>query len=934
MAIITLFKRERPGLKLTTVRRPNTRLARRVAITLSGTDTTGRTFREHCYTVVVSRVGAKVETMHDLPVGAEITIENQELGRASKGNVVWTGGRGQSRGPNQIGICLIEAEDFWGLGLPPEVEGAIPQPAAGEKDLHDEAAPQPLEVAPESCVAADSQTRPEPQTVSASNGLIRPTLTDPAPQLEAGEASGDEHPEAIASSTEASPASLTPPAAPLPDPALQATLMGFATKVQDAVETHSALFEQKLVKAADDVVARTEADLHRLAEGLEKKARAEFTVRLGTIETRSKLCEEQLVQVADDVLARTEASLQGVASNLGEKAKNELAESVETIETRLQETVTEAEAVLPKLHDASRYELAIQKARQSLAELTSGAVEFALEEVNEVIDGQIRPVALNLVAETRQRIEQEATSSLEALLHGEGANRLHQWFTEGLQAHEPAVEAKFQEALESCHQAAIEKANAQFESLIQQGAEQARQRCEEAVGQTLEAMNQRADEVARGLNERVEQVELRLSGLLAEATSQSEAASAAAQQQADELGNRVLERIQKESGVLVDAACDRMLKANEFVEQKREEVVGQTLGAMNQRADEVARELNESVGKIELRLNGLLAEATSHLEAASAALQKQADELGDRVLERIQKESGVLVDAACDRMLKANELVEQKREEAVGQALEAMNKGASDVARGLNEGVEQVGLRLSGLLAEATSHSEAASAAARQQADELGNRVLERIQKESGVLVDAVCDRMQKANEFVEQKREEVVGQALGAMNQRADEVARELNESVGRIELRLNGLLVEATSHLEAASVALQKQADELGGRVLERIQKESGVLVDATGDRMLKAHELVEQKSVEAAESRIKAMIQGLTASAQVHLQAMVEGNGREFVDLLTQNQARLVTETAAALRAKIAETLMAMQRSVTSEAPDRGAEAPSANDAGLVR
>jgi len=405
--------------------------------------------------------------------------------------------------------------------------------------------------------------------------------------------------------------------------------------------------------------------------------------------------------------------------------------------------------VLPKLHDASRYELEIQRARQSLTELTSGAVEFALEEVNEVIDGEIRPVALNLIAETRHRIEQEAAASLEALLHGEGASRLHQWFTDELQAHVPAMEARLRGSLESCHQAAIAKAKTQFESLMTQAAEQARLKCEEAVGPTLEAMNKRAGEVARVLNESVEKIELRLSGLLAEATSHAEAAKAALRQQVDELGAGVVVRIQKESGVLVDAACDQVLKANEPAEQKSAQVVGQTLEAMNKRADEVARGLNEKADEVEVRLSGLLAEATSRSEAASAAVQQQVDKLGDCVLERIQKESGALVDAACDRVLKANELMEQN----------------------------------------------------------------------------------------------------------------------------------------------------------------------------------------NAEAAECRIKAMIQGLTESAEMHLQAMIEDKGKEFVDRMTQNRERLATETAAALRAKIAEILMAIQPLDASESPDMRAEAPTVSDAELV-
>jgi len=849
VAIITLFKHERPELKPTADHRGRTRLTKRIAITLSGTDAAGRTFREHCFTVAVSRGGAKVETMHDLPVGAEITIENQELGRASKGNVIWAGALGQGRGPYQVGICLTEAEDFWGVGRSAEAQGAILESGIGKNDLRGEAAPQPPEVETESGIANDAEMQPEPQDDSAATELTpqttppgesTPTLvaeeesglppTDADPQPESTEASGDEGPK--------------PDDVP---PALQATLMDFATKVQDAVETHSALFEQKLAKAADDVVARTEADLHSLAAGLEKKARAEFTERLVRIETRSKVCEEQLAQVADDVLARTEASLHGVASSLEDRAKSELAEQVETIETRLQESVSQAEAVLPKLHDASRYESEIQKARQSLIGLTSGAVEFALEEVNELIADQLRPVALDLVAETRQRVEREGAESLEALLHGKGAARLDQWFTEGLQAHVSAMEARLQEVFDAYTQRATEKVHTQLENLIMQGAEQARQKCEGVVCQTLEAMNKRADEVARALNEKVEEVELRLRGLLAEVVSHSESASAALQKQADEVGNRVVERIERESGVLADAVCDRVLKANEIAEQKREEVVGQTAEALNKHAEEAAKGLNERVEQAEQRVRGLLAEATSRSEAASTALQQQADELGNRVVERIERESGVLAEAACDRVLKANELAEQKREEVIGQTTEALNKRADEVARGLNEKVGEVELRLRGLQAEVVSLSESASTALQKQAWELGNSVLEKFEKESGVLADAACDRVLKANELAEQKKEEIIGQTAEALNKHAEEVAKGLNERVEQVEQRVRGLLAETTSRSELASAALEKQAWELSNSVLEKIQKESGVLADAACDRVLKADELAEQKREE---------------------------------------------------------------------------------------
>jgi hypothetical protein len=637
--MISIFKREKPQLRSAANGAARTRVTANIPIIISGKDELGE-FSEPCQTVVISRIGAKIETMRNLRVGTELTIEDQYLGRVTKGRVVWVGGRAEPGKPNQVGIYLTDSQDFWGVEFPTETNSRNAPMGYSEEDRSSGTGPE-LQAAPEAQPAAEPQAARNPEKPFPPSELRSPAqdlgpvpgASQPVPEVpqEPFVAAGDESgvPPGVSDEEPARPA---PHPVDAMAPALQATLMNFATKIEDTVETRSRHFEEKMVKAAEDVVSRTEVNLRSLAVSLEEKARSEFAEKMGAIERRSRLCEESLVKAADEVVARTEASLQGVASTLGEKAKNELAEKVGNIETRLHETVAQVEAVIPKLQDVSRCGSEIEKARQSIKQLSSSAVQFALEELNELIEREIRPVASSLGVRAREYVTQEGTAALQAFLQGPGAERLQQWFADAQQAQAPVLEARIREAVESRRRGVLEKLQAQLESLVVEGVEKARHKSEETVAQSLETVNKRLDEVESSLQEKVDRAASYLNDLLAKVASSAEAVSARLQKQADEMCNSLLDRFQREGDILVESLRNRLLEATELLKKKRVEAAESAIRDM-------AQELTES--------------SAAHFQTLAEERTREFVDLMARTREQLVSETAAALRAKIGEMLSA-----------------------------------------------------------------------------------------------------------------------------------------------------------------------------------------------------------------------------------------------------------------------------------------
>jgi hypothetical protein len=113
------------------VGRRSARLSIIVPITVRGTDASGHAFKENTWTITVNKQGGRIATFHQLADGEEIVIENPLLGRNAKARVVRVCEKRFAADPFEVCVELLEAQNVWGVKLPPEDWQQEPQAGAG-----------------------------------------------------------------------------------------------------------------------------------------------------------------------------------------------------------------------------------------------------------------------------------------------------------------------------------------------------------------------------------------------------------------------------------------------------------------------------------------------------------------------------------------------------------------------------------------------------------------------------------------------------------------------------------------------------------------------------------------------------------------------------------------------------------------------------------
>jgi len=153
------------------VGRRSARLSIIVPITVHGTDATGQAFKENTWTISVNQHGGRIATFHRLAVDEQVSIENPLLGRSAKGRVNGVCEKRFAEDPYEVCIELLEAQNVWGVKLPPEDWERERQASAGE--------------------AEGSSPRAEARTEGSAAGT-----PDEGPKLEAGRLAPSTSPEA------------------------------------------------------------------------------------------------------------------------------------------------------------------------------------------------------------------------------------------------------------------------------------------------------------------------------------------------------------------------------------------------------------------------------------------------------------------------------------------------------------------------------------------------------------------------------------------------------------------------------------------------------------------------------------------------------------------------------------------------------------------
>ena len=102
------------------VGRRSARLSIIVPVTVRGTDAAGQAFKENTWTICVNKHGGRIATFHQLADDDQIVIENPLLGRSAKARVKRVCEKRFAEDPFEVCVELLEAQNVWGVKLPPE----------------------------------------------------------------------------------------------------------------------------------------------------------------------------------------------------------------------------------------------------------------------------------------------------------------------------------------------------------------------------------------------------------------------------------------------------------------------------------------------------------------------------------------------------------------------------------------------------------------------------------------------------------------------------------------------------------------------------------------------------------------------------------------------------------------------------------------------
>ena len=438
------------------VGRRSPRVSASVPIVIRGVDVTGQSFEESTWTVGVNKQGGKIATFRQWQIGDEITIENPALGRAGKAHVVRVDEKHIPEDPCEIGVELNEAENLWGVKLPPEnwprssagnVGGravewtpepvpvpeapassppAAPQPAAGLEPAPAEVSEHAEEPTPPSLIAetpsrlaaktekpAESQAEPSP-----------PATVRPADQAESRKSPGvreverkeekllrslREQLETLSGSMRASRADLDAHFARFQE--LQRSWQSELARAQDSI----AQFTQEAIRSA---MAETEAKLQATAESLSTHFVEETRGRLQeeaarAVEASTQQAQARLAALVAEHLSKTEPQLQ---SSLAQATGN-ASEHV----TRLLQTAVADEALKFRKQLAEHSTAALEGFRR-YAEVQSTGFQTELESTL----GQVQKKAVQDASDQLQKSVQDLMQSSDQVLQTQSDDTLEQ----------------------------------------------------------------------------------------------------------------------------------------------------------------------------------------------------------------------------------------------------------------------------------------------------------------------------------------------------------------------------------------------------------------------------------------------------------------------------------------------------------------------------
>lgn len=363
----------------------STRLFISIPVTISGKDAAGNTFKENTRTLCINKQGAKLATVHQLGLGAEISVENLALKETAKANIIWFG---EKRGPtnsNEIGIQLLNAGNIWGIEFPLD-DGEEDRPIATPREASNptgmrtqsritEAAPSPMAAKPVATATSVQADSSKPIVAKAEGG--QPSPIAPPGQIDA---------------------------------AVESALGRFTHAIEVAAEQQSKTFEEKLAKLTQQVGLQTQVTLQEAANSLRDKVLGSINQQLDSLSERQKAARVEgeglvakLQEIQKDTQSTVEsglARLQEANSKVLESTKkgleraaqeipvNEINTQVQEARNRIQDAASSVAETFRKQAEEHLVALAreqFSKAQSELQSWQAHLIQQTKEQLNEVV---------------------------------------------------------------------------------------------------------------------------------------------------------------------------------------------------------------------------------------------------------------------------------------------------------------------------------------------------------------------------------------------------------------------------------------------------------------------------------------------------------------------------------------------------------------------
>jgi ElaB/YqjD/DUF883 family membrane-anchored ribosome-binding protein/uncharacterized protein (UPF0335 family) len=675
------------------VGRRSSRLSIIVPVTVRGTDSAGQPFKENTWTISVNKHGGRIATFHRLAADDEIVIENPLLGRTAKARVIRVCEKRFAEDPYEVCVELLEAQNVWGVKLPPEDWQKEPPVVPGEqKSTTPEAAARVEETSmangekEEKVETAQLAPRGSPAEVGEhTGGLSQFNMAVNALSRFAGEASA----------APAQPAPPRPEAAAVPKaPAAHAPapdLLVFKS-LQEKIDEAQSLRQElsALVDRVESARAEVGNVAKELGDRLSPLAQESFSKAVLEFQARCKSAAEEARAELDELVKDATSVAEGRLRKVTEEVSPSLSAQIErSAEEVAREQLEEFKAQIERVHRSSEDSLQhkLEEMRQEIQAETLKAGNQARKICKEESGTAAKAISVcvDSAVDSLNRAGDEAAAKLQAAretlelslkttaeeclprLAGESASML-----EKFRAEAQALTAQFQSEVESTAREFSEKAGREISEKLEGTVEGALELVSRDFNRQAEdALELLKEGLRSAQGQCVEETQKQLAAVrqstLTSLESEVGAKSASFREQLHSTLLEMLAQQTKEMETGIQTSVQGLLeslrrKIQLTADESAARVTAEVRSSTEQALQELPDRLYKGVGMAALVAKQWEEQAKTHLETHSRqlleAFQKQLEASTAAAQERQRRDAEAVRDLISSRLKEAARLFE------------------------------------------------------------------------------------------------------------------------------------------------------------------------------------------------------------------------------------------------------------------------------------